>query len=75
MGSQFISRREALRRMKSGDLPTRGGGYTSALFFSDGKRTSGPVGYKLRRDGLIIPPEGSSCDTPYQLAPESEEMK
>ena len=65
---KFLTRTEALRRMKRGDLPTRGGGYSSALHFSDGARTTGPVGHRLKRDGLIDPPAGSACDTPYTLA-------
>lgn len=63
----LLTRREALARMRLGDLPTRGGGYSSALYFSDGRRTSGPVGYRLRKDGLIEPPAGSACDGRYTL--------
>lgn len=62
-----LSRREALRRMAAGDLPTAGGGYSSALHFDDGRRTSGQTGYRMRRDGLIESPAKTSVDATYTL--------
>lgn len=68
MKHKFLTRAQALARMRRGDLPTRGGGYSSALYFSDGMRTSGPVGYRMRKDGLIDEPQGTCCDQTYTLA-------
>ncbi len=68
MSANFITRAEALRRMRRGDLPTGGGGYTSALFFDDGARTTGRVGWKMLRDGLIERPAHSSVSSRYTLA-------
>jgi hypothetical protein len=56
--------------MRRGDMPTYGGGYTSALHFADGERTSGVTGWKLLRDGLIERPAHSSVSSPYTLAKE-----
>ena len=70
---RFLTAREALKRMNRGDLPTRGGGYSSALHFNDGQRTSGPVGHKLIRAGLVVPPVGTCCDTPYTLPTTADE--
>ena len=66
--ARWLTRAEALRRMRRGDLPTRGGGYSSALYFADGRRTSGPVGWRLVRAGVVVAPTGTACDTPYTLA-------
>jgi len=70
--AKFLSAREALSRMKRGDLPTAGGGYTSALHFDDGRRTSGPVGHRLVKSGKVNPPEHSSVNSPYTLAQETK---
>lgn len=67
MKTRFLSRAEALRRMRAGDLPTCGGGYSSALFFDDGRRTSGPTGWRMRKDGLIDVPVNSSVYARYTL--------
>jgi hypothetical protein len=53
--------------MRAGDLPTCGGGYSSALFFDDGRRTSGPTGWRMRKDGLIDVPVNSSVYARYTL--------
>lgn len=63
----LVTRAEVLRRMRRGDLPTRGGGYSSKLFFSDGARCSGLVARRLVREGRIEPPSGSHCDAVYTL--------
>lgn len=65
---KFLTRTQALARMKRGDLPTQGGGYSSALYFDDGARTSGPVGARLHKDGLIERPAHSSVYSRYTLA-------
>lgn len=67
---RYLSRAQVLRRMRAGDLPTQGGGYSSALYFDDGTRTTGPMGAQLRRDGLIDYPAHSSVTSRYTLTPE-----
>ena len=71
----FLTRREVLARMRRGDLPTRGGGYTSALFFDDGARTTGQVGYRLVKDGLIEPPTGTSVYSVYTLTEQGKQAR
>jgi len=66
--AKYLTRAEVLRRMKRGDLPTQGGGYTSALHFDDGSRTTGPLGARLVREGVIDRPKHSSVSSPYTLA-------
>lgn len=64
----LLTRAEAIRRMKKGDLPTQGGGYSSALHFDDGRRTSGPVGARMFRDGIIeLPDNHTSVNARYTL--------
>jgi len=67
MAVKFLSAAQALRRMAGGDLPTCGGGYSSALYFSDGSRTTGPIGHALHQAGLIERPAHTSVDSPYTL--------
>lgn len=71
MINKYLSRADVLRRMRRGDLPTQGGGYTSALFFDDGARTTGRIGHRLLREGLIERPEHSSVHSRYTLATEA----
>lgn len=68
MRARFLTRAQALARMRRGDLPTQGGGYSSALYFDDGARTSGPVGHRLHADGLIERPAHTSVSSRYTLA-------
>lgn len=73
MKVKFISKAEAIRRMKNGDLPTQGGGYSAALYFSDGQRTTSRTGSQLVMLGIVERPgpwngqSATSCDSTYRL--------
>jgi hypothetical protein len=64
----YLTKAQVLARMRRGDLPTQGGGYTSALFFDDGARTTGTLGHQLVRTGVIDRPAKTSVHSRYTLA-------
>ncbi len=51
-----LTRAEVLKRMRAGDFPTAGGGYTGKLFFDDGRKTTSQMGSRLVREGVIERP-------------------
>jgi hypothetical protein len=62
-----ITAREALARMKRGDMPTRSG-YGAGLVFDDGGMTTSRVGLRLVRTGRVYRPMGGSLHARYTLA-------
>lgn len=48
-----LTGREVISRMKKGDLPTYGGGYTEGGFFDDGVRAARGVMRRLRKAGKV----------------------
>lgn len=67
MGRTYLTRKAVVRRMKRGDLPTQGGGYSSALYFDDGARTTSDMGWRLVKAGIVVRPTQTSVHARYTL--------
>lgn len=52
-----VNAREAIARMKRGDLPHYSGSYSNALFFDDGSKIPHAVATRLIKQGKIVRPQ------------------
>lgn len=69
---ETLTASQVLRRMRAGDLPTYGGGYSVGGHFDDGAKAAAGVMRRLERQRKIDYPAASSVYARWTLATPEE---